>query len=112
MSKLSREELWGIIQDWYRFTHFRVGSCDNPECRQAYEQIKSLLEENIESSPEESRTIHCPSCGRIWNLETHGACQCGATLKMPTKFEPEEVSEAEMGVELEERFTGSGLSKP
>ena len=23
----------------------------------------------------------CPSCGRIWDLKTHSACQCGTTLE-------------------------------
>src|ERR1700734_3089222 len=28
------------------------------------------------------RIIHCPSCGKVWNISKFNTCECGAVLKI------------------------------
>ena len=44
-----------------------------------------VIEVNRKSNTVDMRPFTCPSCGRLWNLAEHNACQCGAEINRGKK---------------------------
>ena len=50
------------------------------------DDVIELMKEDVLSVVDGAKWIvhrisHCPFCGREWNMNTHTACECGASLK-------------------------------